>query len=233
MLAYLGLTARYPLDVETRRGTRFRIDSLHDVVTTWIIFCREEYRVEARSRCILDLGANFGAFTLLAAERAPAAKILAIEPYDDEFERLSRHVATNRLEGRVRCVQVAVASDDETRYLSDTASPSQSRAVLTRALAPSGSPVVAARTLGRLLDEAMAHAGTTVVDLVKMDIEGGEHELVTMLTPELLAPVTAWQMEYHPNGPSASIFGALERAGLHLVRRVGSHHDSGIAWFHR
>jgi FkbM family methyltransferase len=231
--AYLGLRARFPATVETRRGTRLRVETAHDLATAWIIVCRDEYRVDPEARCILDLGANFGSFSMLAAERAPAAYILAIEPYRDVFDRLVAHVVDNRLEGRVRCAQVAVAGAEEQRYLSDTKSPSQSRGVLTRDAAPGGSASVTAQTLTQLLQAAMAHAGTTSVDLVKLDIEGGEHELVPGLTPEILAPVRAWQMEYHPNGSSAPLFAALERGGLRLARRVETHPNSGIAWFKR
>jgi FkbM family methyltransferase len=231
--AYLGLGARYPIELRTRRGTGFRVESFHDLATAWVVFCRGEYAVEGDARCIVDLGANYGAFTLLAAERAPGARIVAVEPFPAEFARLRANVAANGLAGRVHCRQVAVAAAAGERRMETGGGPAQSRGLLAPGAAPPASLVVAAEPLGEVLRGALAAAGTARIDLVKMDVEGAEHELVDSLTYDVLAPVDAWQMEYHPNGPAAPLFAALERAGLRLVRDLRFHPDSGVAWFRR
>jgi FkbM family methyltransferase len=231
--AYLGLGARYPFELATRRGTRFRVDGFHDLATAWVIFCRGEYAVDPRARCIVDIGANFGAFTLLAAEAAPEARIVAVEPFPAEFARLQANVAANGLAGRVRCLRVAVAAEAGERRMETGGAPAQSRGLLPPDAAPEASVAVFAEPLGDILRRAMEDAESARIDLVKMDVEGAEHELIPHLTAETLARVDAWQMEYHPNGPSAPLFAALERAGLRLVRDLRFHPDSGVAWFRR
>lgn len=231
--AYLGLGARYPFELATRRGTRFTVGGFHDLATAWVIFCRGEYAVDPGARCIVDLGANFGAFTLLAAETAPGARIAAVEPFPAEFARLQANVAANGFGDRVRCLRVAVAAEAGERRMEVGDAPAQSRGLLPPDAAPASSVAVAAQPLADILRRAMEDAGTARIDLVKMDVEGAEHELIPQLTADVLAPVDAWQMEYHPNAPSAPLFAALERAGLRLVRDLRFHPDSGVAWFRR
>lgn len=231
--AYLGLGGRYPLELRTRGGARFVVDGFHDLTTAWVVFCRGEYAVDPAARCIVDVGANYGAFTLMAAEAAPHARIVAVEPFPAEYARLVRNVAANGLAERVACRNAAVASAaGERRMDADPDAPAQSRALLADGADAPGIPV-AAWTVGDVLRDALAHAGSDRIDLVKMDVEGGEHELIPSLTPDVLAPVDVWQMEYHPNAPCQPLFAALEAAGLRLVRDLRYHPDSGVAWFRR
>lgn len=231
--AYLGLGARYPLELRTRGGARFTVSGFHDLATAWVVFCRGEYAVDPGARCIVDVGANYGAFTLMAAEAAPRARIVAVEPFPAEFARLQGNVAENWLGSRVACRNVAVAATSgERRMDADPGAPAQSRALLAEGADAAGIPVPA-WTVREVLRDALVYAGTRRIDLVKMDVEGGEHELIPSLTADVLAPVDAWQMEYHPNAPSGPLFAALEAAGLRLVRDLRFHPDSGVAWFRR
>jgi FkbM family methyltransferase len=234
--AYLRLAEpAYPFTLRARAGTTVRIDSWHDAVTAWIVFCREEYAVPVDAQCIVDLGANWGAFALYAAARAPAARIFCIEPSPDEHPRLLRNLAANGLDGRVTAWPLAVAGEPGTRWLdADPAHPGPSRGIHPAdGTAPPASVQVQAVTLAEVLERARAAAGVARIDLVKMDIEGAEHEILHHLPPEVLAAVDAWQMEYHPNGPRAALFRTLQRAGLRLVRDEESTPDSGVAHFRR
>jgi FkbM family methyltransferase len=226
----------FPLELVMRRGWRITLRDWHDAATAWVVFCREEYPIPLRARCIVDIGANFGAFSLFAAMRAPWARIVSLEPHPHEFPRLRDHVQSNDLGSRVHPLQLAVAAEAGARWMdADPAHPGPSRgmhpsaesAPLTESLA------VRAVTLMEALDRARAMTGADRIALVKMDIEGAEHELLPDLPPEALFDVDAWVMEYHPNGPKAPLFAALERAGLRLVRDVEAHPDSGVAHFRR
>ncbi|HEX2078825.1 MAG TPA: FkbM family methyltransferase [Longimicrobium sp.] len=234
--AYLRLAEpAYPFTLRTRAGTAVPIESWHDAATAWVVFCREEYRVPARARCVVDVGANWGAFSLFAAERAPAARVFAVEPHPEEHPRLVRNLAANGVGGRVTAWPLAVAGEAGTRWIdADPAHPGPSRGIHPAGAPPPPASVpVQAVTLAELLDRARAAAGVERIDLVKMDVEGAEHEILPHLAPDTLAAVDAWQMEYHPNGPCAPLFAALERAGLRLVRGVPAGPDSGVAHFRR
>lgn len=234
--AYLGVApAPFPLPVETREGSRFSVADRHDAATAWMVFCRREYPVPADARCIVDLGANYGAFTLFAARRAPRARIVAVEPHPQAFSRLEEHVAGNGLSARVECWPVAVAAAEGERWMSaDPRDAGPSRGIHPPGTVPDR-PFARVRTLpfATVLQRALRAAGTERIDLLKMDVEGAEHEIVPHLTPAVLAPVRRWAMEYHPNGPAAPLFAALEAAGLRRVRHRADGPGSGIAWFSR
>lgn len=228
----------YPFTLRARRGTSVRIESWHDAATAWVVFCREEYAVPPDARCIVDVGANWGAFTLFAAERAPGARIFSVEPHPQEHPRLVRHLSAGGLAGRVTAWQLAVAGEPGTRWMdADPAHPGPSRGIHPSAVdAPSPASVpVQAVTLADLLQRVRTAAGVARIDLVKMDIEGAEHEVLPHLPAEVLSTVDAWQMEYHPNAPRAPLFAALERAGLRLLHDAQSRSspDSGVAHWRR
>jgi FkbM family methyltransferase len=234
--AYLRLSHhQYPFRLTLRGGQTLELSSWHDIATAWVVVCRNEYPVAPDARCILDCGANFGAFTVFAASRAPRARIVSVEPHPDELPRLHAHIRANQLMDRVDVVPQAVASRAGQRWMdTDPAQPSPSRGLFAESdVAPEASTGVEAATLGSLLERATRWSGTDRIDLVKMDVEGAEHEFLQAITPEVLAPVDAWVMEYHPDGPKSELFAALERSGLALVRDLPAGRDSGVAYFRR
>jgi FkbM family methyltransferase len=226
---------RFPLELRMRTGGRLTLRDGHDAATAWVVFCREEYRVPLRARCIVDIGANVGAFSVYAAARAPLSRIVSLEPHPAEFPRLVEHVAANGLGARVHPLQLAVAAEPGDRWMdADPAHPAPSRGLHPAAeAAPPRSVPVRAETLGEVLDRARRITGADRIGLVKMDIEGAEHEFLPDLPADALFDVDAWVMEYHPNGPKAPLFAALERAGLRLERDDQAHPDSGVAHFRR
>lgn len=229
-------SATFPLELVTRRGWRVTLRDGHDAATAWVVFCREEYEVPLRARCIVDIGANFGAFSLYAASRAPWASIVSLEPHPDEYPRLQQHVAGNQLGRRIHALQLAVAAEAGMRWIdADPAHPGPSRGLHppAGAAAPADSVPVRAISLLEVLDRARAITRADRISLVKMDVEGAEHEFLPGIPPEALSDVDAWVMEYHPNGPKGPLFAALEAAGLRLVRDVEAHPNSGVAHFRR
>lgn len=232
--AYLRVAEpAYPLTLRARSGASVTLESWHDAATAWIVFCREEYAVPRDARCIVDIGANWGAFALYAAQHAPDARVFAVEPHPHEHPRLARNVEP--LGGRVIAWRLAVAAQAGTRWMdADPAHPGPSRGLLPPTDHPPPASVeVQAVTLAELLDRVRATAGVERIDLVKMDIEGAEHEVLPPLSPGALAAVDAWQMEYHPNAPRAPLFAALERAGFRLVHDRESSPGSGVAHWRR
>lgn len=229
-------SAAFPLELALRRGWRITLRDGHDAATAWVVFCRQEYDVPLRARCIVDIGANFGAFSMYAAGRAPWARIVSLEPHPHEFPRLRDHVAANGLGDRITPMQLAVAADAGHRWMdADPAHPGPSRGMHPpmEDERPAESVPVRAVTLMEALDRARAVTRADRIALVKMDIEGAEHEILPDLPPDTLYDVDAWVMEYHPNGPKAPLFAALQRAGLRLVRDVEAHPNSGVAHFRR
>lgn len=233
--AYLQLgKIEYPFMLVTRCGTHLTLNNFHDCVTAWVVFCRQEYSVAHDAKVIIDLGANFGAFTLLAAQRAKHSRIISVEPFPAMFERLCENVASHKLLERVICMPLAIASSSGERRMSVEDGPDQSRGLLPEnALGAEQTVTVKTISLQEFLNDVRNKLGTEQIDLVKMDIEGGEHEFLPYIPAHTLQNIQAWQMEYHPNGSKELLFKALEKAGFHCIgdKMIGS--NCGVAHFKR
>jgi FkbM family methyltransferase len=194
--AYLGLSQpRYPFPLRLRHETAIPIEEFTDLKTFWQIYLRRVYRVSAKDRVIVDLGANIGLFTLYAARCAPDANILAVEPFPSTFSRLVANIRDRKLEDRVVCANFAASGTNGSRLMAAAAVSSQ-----RNALAPS-SPAsaaisgirVAAKTLEAILDENKL----AQVDLLKVDIEGSEYEVVLSSSQNVLGRIRRIALEYH------------------------------------
>lgn len=224
--AYLGLrTASFPVTFRTRLGDSIRLETFHDLVTVWVIFFRREYTVHETDRCVLDVGANIGAFSIYAARRAPRARILALEPFPETRSKLEQNLEMNGLESRVIPRPVGLAAVDSKRRMSG-AGPSQSRGLLD-ANAVEGVEVETL-SLATLLSEV-----SDDVDLLKVDIEGGEHEAFRDVAAETVKRVKRISLEYHPNGEKEDLFANLARVGFRLLRDEVAGRNSGVAEFSR
>lgn len=227
--AYLGLRALpYPYEFRTPFGDAMTLTTPHDLVTAWVLFYRREYQVDPSCRIVVDAGANIGTFSLLAARVAPESRILALEPFPDTRRRLEAHIARNGLGDRVRCLPWALGKSDGTRRMDDSAVPDQSRGLFGEGTADQGVAVEAVR-----LETFWEREGLDRVDLLKMDIEGSEHEVIHSTPPEVLRRARAIALEYHNNAPKAPLFARLREAGFRLVRDVPDPHgpDGGVAHF--
>ena len=229
--AYLGASElSYPYLLRLRDGRQIQLLEPGDVVTAWVIFCRQEYLVERSYRTILDGGANIGAFTVFAAGAAPRARIYALEPFPQTFHQLELTVARNNLIATVSTHQVALAPEAGTRHMKGGALPSHKRVLVTDVERLAQEDVaVEALPLGEFLDRE----GLETLDLLKLDIEGEEHPLLEATPDAVLARVGAIAMEYHPRAPKAPLFARLERAGFRLHHDRPINEACGIAHFRR
>jgi FkbM family methyltransferase len=135
------------------------------------VLVRREYEIPMDEvRTIVDAGANIGMASIYYANRFPSAKIMAVEPQRDNYALLVRnvspypnivpvHAALWKFDGEIR---LGLPENDCSPY---------ARWAFT--VMPSGKEVVRAVSMRTLMREA----GFTSVDLLKVDIEGGEMEL--------------------------------------------------------
>jgi FkbM family methyltransferase len=169
----------------------------------------------------LDLGANVGLWGLWLYGRFPVGRLVGLEP---DPENVERHLAQIRLNG-----------------LSDTWE------VIEAAAVTADGPVsftVGQATNGRVTDTAQA--GTTSVpgrdtfalldgiDLLKIDIEGGEWTILAdPRFAELTAPVV--MLEYHAHGapssdPESDARLALRGAGYDTETMAETTPGFGVVW---
>jgi FkbM family methyltransferase len=227
-----GSESSYPFMLRLSNGMQIRLDCFHDLVTAWIVFLREEYKVQPEASTILDIGANIGLFSLYAAFGTPTRRIIAAEPFPDTYSRLSVNVAENQLENRVCCWPLGIAAHSGTRWMNYDG-PSQSRGIAPDSIGPTDGVRVTVVSFDELLRRACDRLNTDLIDFVKLDIEGAEHESLLAASRHALRRVHRLGLEYHPNCPKRPLFNHLRSTGFNLEhdRRFGA--DVGVAHFSR
>ena len=166
----------------------------------------------------VDVGANFGYFSLLAARAVgPIGSVVAVEASATTVRRLERNLARNRF-SNVRIVHaVAGANDGRVPFYRAPWNDAESTTVPTQKHEPEGD--VPAAPLPRLLTvEELAR-----VRVIKIDVEGGELGVVEGLLPAIgaLRDDAELAIEVHPaalarQGASvAELLGLVARAGFH------------------
>jgi FkbM family methyltransferase len=215
---YLGFPVRMPFNIQLKTG-KFRFSTLADVRTFWCVFFSRIYAVKETDRLIVDAGANIGSFTLYALLKAPQSCVIAIEPAPDTCRRLREVVEEHGFSRRCTIHQAALGSQIGTTTI-DLTPESQFRSTGT------GSTSVPVFTLDAVVRQAE-------VDMLKLDIEGGEYSVLATDSPRCLHQFQRIDMEFHPNGSLADLVAPLERAGLKCISVRDDGNAYGLALFER
>ena len=182
---------------------------------------------------VVDLGANVGYYTLLAASIVgPRGKVYAIEPVPENFEQLRRHVRLNGYEPIVETFELAISDTvGTTRMYLGLASNLHTLVDVDDEPAGAAKPTIEVQTT--TLDRFLA--AKRPVEFLRMDIEGGE-VLVFDGMQELLKRSKRPQIlfEVHPIGsidPDPRYTPRLERllaAGYHCRYAISSFHPTAL-----
>jgi FkbM family methyltransferase len=175
---------------------------------------------------VVDIGANLGAFTVLAASRVGASgRVYAYEPDPRTCERLVANVRLNGLKNVVvENAAVGAAAGEAVFYrYAKNAFSSLIDGVAGRVRQHEESFPV--RVVG--IREVVERAGERIA-LMKVDCEGSEYDLVDALDAEAARPIQQIAMEVHPvEGKSSDAMAGrieswgmgVERGGLLVARR--------------
>lgn len=139
-----------------------------DMVTTF------KSLLTANSVCV-DVGANEGYFSVIASRIVgPGGRVVAVEPQSRVLPILDKNIKLNRADN-IKVHQVVISDENGTAEIHlepDNNTGSSGLYRTTRYRVPS--ETVGMITLSALLDQN----GIDGVDLMKMDIEGGEYEAI-------------------------------------------------------
>jgi FkbM family methyltransferase len=223
---YAGLTSparRYRL--RTGRVIETHGHERSDAATLFVIFGRREYGRLRDKAVVLDVGANIGGFSVYAAQHG--AQVYSFEPEPSNYRLLLRNVPP-----AVKTFEVALTDRVERRRLFVRSSPSHS---LYERGAEHGSVVVDCLSLGA----AIERCGLPEVDLLKLDVEGGEYEILYGAS-DALSAVNEIRMEYHHFAGRTAPGWRIEELQAYLAGLGFSNSllrpttgTSGIAWFRR
>jgi FkbM family methyltransferase len=128
----------------------------------------------------LDIGANIGSYTILAAG-VSRANVISIEPIPDTMNHLKRNINLNSVADRVKCVCMGLSSQEGILNFSKNLD------AMNHILEPDSSEIglqVSVTTVDKLI-------GSNVPKLIKLDVEGHEYPVLkgahrTLSDPKLL-----------------------------------------------
>lgn len=229
---------RWTPRMRAKCGVEYYLDSLATLVAASEVFSSYRRVLEQlRPGAVIDIGANVGLFTALAARcsRERQLKALVIEPQTETFAKLKRNLALNALDyiepltGAVSAEQTGSA----TLYIH--------RAHIASSLSGnfdplSGSDVLRGRQSVPLLDAEALWAerfGAARVDLLKVDIEGEELHFFAGHR-ELLRRCDNVLVEWHKWAVDGDeVESALGDCGFGVEEILESDRHVGLGWFRR
>ena len=184
-----------PLDVEAL-GARMRLYPYNNVCEKRILFTPQFFDPEERALLerrikdgftFVDVGANVGGYALFVAARAgSAARILAVEPQPEIFDRLTYNISQNPF-GTVKAIACAVA--DKTGELTLFLDPRNKGESSVKIVGSSHMDAV--RVPAVTLLDLLTRENFTHLDAIKLDVEGAEDLIISPFfrdAPESLYP---------------------------------------------
>lgn len=175
----------------------------YDVTTLFQIFLKKEYDIRELNDAsyVIDCGANIGLSAVFFANKYPNAKIIAIEPDEQNFSFLKKNTSPYP---NVTCLQRAIWSSSENLQVID---PGNGGWSLQTRVSEEGS------LKGITIDEIMDEYDFPRIDLLKIDIEGAEKELFAHSFESWLSKTRVIAIELHDfiePGTSKSFFAAIQ-----------------------
>lgn len=133
---------------------------------------------------VIDIGANLGYYTILAADLAgPTGRVIAVEPNPHVFSYLLKSIAVNGYAGCVKPVNYAIANDSSAPSLPffvPTGEPKNGRFLIE------GETSAHLAQFGQVFEVSvgsLAEFDFDKIDLIKIDVEGAELQVLKSLQP--------------------------------------------------
>jgi FkbM family methyltransferase len=162
-------------------------------------------RLTERNGIILDIGANIGYFTLIAAKKAKAGKVFSFEPVKELFQSLQKNVDENNLYN-VDINQVAIGEDDKDGVIFISGSENLGMSSLRP---PENFAGVSQPVKTICIDNWAIEKNIQTIDIIKLDVEGSEllalkgmDQTITTFKPVLIVEINPDTLAYFNLVPS-------------------------------
>jgi FkbM family methyltransferase len=174
-----------------------------DVTVFYEIFALKIYKIPQKEIIsIVDIGANVGYASIYFAYHFPKAHIIAVEPENSNHQTLLENTQNCQ---NISCVHAAIWPEETELALQNPGESNWSFHYQEAAKAPNG-PVIKTQTVPGLMENfRLKH-----IDLLKIDIEGGEQDLFAANT-DWLRLVDCLIIEIHSNQAKQAVFHALAK----------------------
>lgn len=196
-----SLLAKIPVSIEFP-------EPMQDAVT-YVLSGEYESGFDGQGLTILDIGANVGSFALWASLRWPGSTIHCYEPNPGTFAYLARNMAGH---ANVRCVNAAVfpGGQKKASFFSRYAGDGEAGLV-----AYAGDTFREGVVQNTYEVDVVAPSELPRADMIKLDIEGGEAEVLASLD---LAGVSYVLGEFQNRRNRIAMQDTLAKAGFVAVR---------------
>jgi FkbM family methyltransferase len=171
---------------------------LEATIELWLeeVYTKGFYRPEDGD-VIVDAGANVGLFAIQMARQNRECKVIALEPFAENFKYLKSNVKQARRPNIV-CYEMALGGAFARGHMQTVGKRSLDHVLRVDSSDSgeadtsngSGTPVVPLSGLFEL-------AGREEIDFLKVDIEGSEKDVFAAATPDVLKKFKRIAMEYH------------------------------------
>ena len=163
---------------------------LEAVVELWLerVYTAGFY-APADGNVIVDAGANIGLFAIQMARQNRRCRVIALEPFAENFQFLQTNVAGACPEN-VTCREIALGSQFTKGEMKAVGSRSLDHVLRAESATANGIPVI---PLAGLFDLARAQE----IDFLKVDIEGSEHNVFAAASLDTLGRFKRIALEYH------------------------------------
>lgn len=213
----------------------------HSIASTFVHIFKNRDHLKAgvprvllntESPVIVDIGANEGFFASFVAKHVPSAKVIAVEPNKIAYKLMQRNLEANRLPN-VSLVQKAVWNSDGRQILK----------VIPEATTISTVAIVENSYINHILERIIEVPVETVtlrtlmsdldlkwVDLLKIDVEGGEFEILKS-SRSILSAIGYIVLEYHSEDLRQKVTDLLLEEGFSLDFHAPDRALSGDIYF--
>lgn len=170
----------------------------------------------------LDIGANQGLFSLVAARNPACEAIVALEPVPGTHARLARNFDGNGLSARAQALNFGLSDREGTHHIA-TSTRHSGVATLERHLALRDPNAIAVAVEMRTVEGLAPYLRDDLPIFVKIDVEGHEAQVIAQLLGSPLADrIIAIFYEHDCKwSDGAAIEGNLAQAGFAVTRRYG------------
>jgi FkbM family methyltransferase len=141
---------------------------------------------------VVDIGGFIGDFALYATKCLKARKVVVCEPSPQNWALLRKNVNNNDYQDRIKMVNKAVTDGRDIMMNVDAPARGQHR---VSAYYPNNAArkIIPGVALATIVDDY----GLTVIDLLKIDCEGGEYDILSAAPTEVLVRIRNIVFEYH------------------------------------
>lgn len=172
------------------------------------IFLRNTYRFcyTGKNPVIIDCGANIGMATLFFKKLYPGSRIIAFEPNPFAFRLLEKNISINRIKNVVLYNEALSTTEGTVSFFMN-----DDKGTLIGSLIRERGGNITFDVKARKLSDVIAEINP---DLVKIDVEGAEHEIIEDLQKAgKLSVASRYIIEYHHqiNGQKPRLAGFLKK----------------------